>query len=120
MHRFHNDDGVIHHNADSQDQCKQREEVDGKAKELHEKEGTKDSDRYGNGRDQRGTEILEEYKHDEEYQNECFDQGMLDLRDGLVQRILGVIEDQVFHAFWKLCRCFVHQFLQSDLDFVGV
>ncbi len=49
MHRLHNNNGVINHNANGKHKAKEGENIDGKAEQVHEKEGTENGNRHGNG-----------------------------------------------------------------------
>src|SRR5665213_1357311 len=78
---YHN--GVIHYNTYGKHQCEQRKQVNGKAKQVHKKEGAYNSHRNSNSRDQCRPEILQKDKHHDEHQYKGFDECMLNLCDRL-------------------------------------
>ena len=62
------DDGVIHHDADGEDDAEQGEGIDAKAHGGHPRKGPDDCYRDRGGRDERCPPILEEYNDDQEDQ----------------------------------------------------
>src|SRR5262249_35181192 len=79
---FHDDDGVIHHDADGQYQAKEREVVDGKAQRVHH--GKRPHQRYGHGGqgDQGSAPRLEKEHDDDDHKPNGFEQGRDDGSDG--------------------------------------
>ena len=74
LDRFHDDDGIIHHEADGQDEPEKRERVDGKAKERKDHERADQRNRHGAQRDQGGAPALQEDEDDEDHQRQRFEQ----------------------------------------------
>ena len=52
VYGLHHHDGVIHHDADGQDQREEGNEVDVHPKQLHEEEGAHEGDGHGKGGNQ--------------------------------------------------------------------
>jgi hypothetical protein len=84
MDGLHHHDSIIHHNTNGQYECKQSKQVDTETKQLHEEEGTNDSYRHSDGRDQRRAEILQEDEHHNKHEDECFYQGGFHLADRFI------------------------------------
>ena len=59
------DDGVVDHDADGQDQAEQRDVVQAEAQRGHDGEGADDGDRHGDQGDQGGPPVLQEDQHHE-------------------------------------------------------
>ena len=74
LHGLHHDDGIVHHQADRQNQSEQRKRVDGKTEEREEDECTDQRDRDRQQRNQRGAPALQEdvdhndHQHDRDHQ----------------------------------------------------
>ena len=65
LHRLHDHDGVVHHNADRQDQTEQRQQIHRIPHRRHRGEGTDDGNRHRCQRDRRRPPRLQEQKdHD--------------------------------------------------------
>ena len=91
MDRLDHHDGIVYHNTDRQDQREQGQHVDGESQRFHEEKGTDERDRHGDGRNQRGTEILQEDEHHDEHQDERFEQGAQYGGDGGVEKAGHVV-----------------------------
>ena len=52
MHGLNDHDGIVDHNGNSQQQGRQRQQVDGEAEDVEEEEGTNERYRDGNQRDE--------------------------------------------------------------------
>ena len=121
MDGFHHHDGIVHHDADGQHQGKEREHVDGKAHHLHEEEGTYQRHRHGNGRNQRGAEILQEDVHHHKHQQEGFEEGLEHRLDGGVEETGHVVGDVIVHARRKAALLdFLHALLDVLDDLAGI
>ena len=79
--RLHNNDGVVHDDADSQDQPEQCQVVETKAEPGHDGESADDSDRHGHERDDCRPPILKEQEHDQRHQDDGVAQRLHDLVD---------------------------------------
>ena len=57
---FANDDGIIHHDAQRDDQPKERDHVDRQAKRIHQRDGCKHGRWYARSHPERGAQIEEQ------------------------------------------------------------
>ena len=78
---LHDDDCVIHHDADRQHDGKQGRKVDGEAKRRHGREGADDRYRHGRRRHQCGANVLQEHQNDNQHQHAGLDQRLIDFID---------------------------------------
>ena len=76
MHRFNYHNGIIHHNTNGQYQCKQGNQVERNAKELHEHKRADQRHRHGNGWNKRRTPVAQEKEHHQAHQYKGFHQRM--------------------------------------------
>ena len=110
-----NHDGVIDHDGDSQQEGRQRQQVDGESEDPQEEERTYQGDRHGDHRDQRGAEVLEEDIDDEEHQQQGDEERENHLLDGGVEELRHVLLDGIFQSRWEvLCLA-----LQLGLHVLG-
>ena len=116
-----NDDGVVHHDADGQNEGEQGHQIDGEAQQGHGGKGADDGDRHGGGRDQHGPPILQKHHDDDEHQDAGFKQGVIDRVNGLADELGGVVMDGVFQALREGLAHLGHgRFdLFADVDGVG-
>ena len=56
---------------------------------------------------------MQEYQDNDEDQNNCFEEGVINRRDGLVDENGRVVDDAVFHTFGKRLRKPLHGFLDG-------
>ena len=70
LDRLHDDDRVVHHEADRQHQAEQRQRVDGKAEQREEDERPDERDRHGQQRNQRRAPALQEDEDDDDDQHD--------------------------------------------------
>ena len=74
LHTFHDDDGVVHHQADGQHQPEHRKRIDGEAEQREEDKGSNQRDRHGQQRNQRGAPVLQkeidhqDHQHDRDHE----------------------------------------------------
>ena len=92
------DDGVIHHDADGQDQGEQRQIVDREAERVHESERRDDRGRDREARDQGAAQVPQEDEDDEHDQEGGEDQSLLRLADRRADEIGAVEGEQKLHA----------------------
>ena len=71
---FHHHNGVIDQQAYRQHHCKQRQRIDGVAKQRQHAKSTEQHDRNRQRRNQRGAKILQEQVHHADHQNDGFKQ----------------------------------------------
>ena len=118
---LHDDDGVVHHDADGQDQGEQGHQVHGEPESGHRDEGADDGDRHGGGGNQHAAEVLQEEEDDHEDQHARDEQGVVDGGDGFPDEERGVVPDRVLHALGELLAHLGHGLVDAigDLDGVG-
>jgi len=95
--------------------------MDGVAEGGEHAEGPQQHHRHGNGRDERGTEVLQEQIHHQKHQQNGFAQGLDHLFDGDAYKGGGVVRQNRLHAGGKKRREFIQLGLyrSSGLDCVG-
>ena len=115
------DDGVVHHDADGQNEGEQGHQIDREAQQGHGGKGADDGHRHGGGRDQHGPPILQKHHDDDEHQDAGFKQGFIDRVNGLADELGGVVMDGVFQAFREGLAHLDHGRLDlfADVDGVG-
>ncbi len=74
MHRLHYDYGVIDHDCDREHECGKGKQVDGKSEYIHQEECTNQCYRDRDNRYKSRSEILKEYEHNKEHENESLDE----------------------------------------------
>ena len=109
---LHDDDCVIHHDADRQHDGKQGRKVDGEAKRRHCREGTDNRYRHGRRRHQSGANVLQEHQNDNQHQHAGLDQRLIDFIDRGGDEFRGVERNVVLHALREPARQLRH--LRSD------
>ena len=67
LHGLNDHNGIVHHEADSQDESKQRECVDRKTQYWKDDKRSNKRDRNSQQRDKRGAPVLEEQEHNNNY-----------------------------------------------------
>ena len=92
------DDRVVDDEAGGERDAEQRQGVDREAEQLHEREGTDQRDRDGDGRYQRGPPVLQEQEHDDDDQPHRFEQGGDDLANRFRDDPCGVVRQLDFQA----------------------
>ncbi len=78
---LHHHDGIVHHEAAGDGQRHQRKVVEGKAAEIHHREGPDQGDGNRNGRDQSCVDVAQEKEDDQNHQHHRDDEGALDIGD---------------------------------------
>ena len=119
---LHNDDGIVHHDADGQNQCKQGHQVYGETEGRHGNESADDGDRDGRGRNQHRPEVLQEQKNHDEHEDAGDDQGLIDAGDGLPDKFSRIVPDRIFQTLGKLLAHFSHGLIDTvgDSDGIGI
>ena len=80
---LHDDDGVVDHDADGEDEPQQRQHVERKPENEHHAEGTDQRDGHGDDRDDRGAPALQREEDHEDHQQQRFEQRLVDMMDRL-------------------------------------
>ena len=106
---FDDDDGVVDHDADRQDQAEQRQIVQRKAERCHEEKAADQRDRYGDQRNDGGTPGLQEQDHHQDDQHDGLADGVDHRVDRLLDELRRVVDDGVFDAGRKPLRQLCHQ-----------
>ena len=120
MDSLNNDDGVVNHNGNSQQQCRQHKQVDREAHHLQEEERTDERDGHGNQRDKCRTEVLQEDVNHEEHQYERQNQREHHLLDRGIEEFRHVVVDFIHHSRREQFGLFFQFGLHILCDFVGV
>ncbi len=114
-------DGVVHHNADCQDQAKQRDQVNGVAKRRHHRKRANERHGNRNGWHQRGPPVLEEDKNHEHHQPHGLQQRGPHFRDRGVHELRGIEGDVRSDPLGESCFQFLelcfHQ--RRDVERIG-
>ena len=102
FHVFHHHDGVVHHQANRQDNGEQGEQVDGKAEDLHQEDRADERERNGHHRDEYRAQRAQEQEDDHHHDEQGVAQGLEDLVDGGVDVCGGIVGHPRFHARGQL------------------
>ena len=105
---FHDDDGIVHDNADGQHQAEEREIVDRKAQREHHGEGADQRHRHCGQRDDGGAPGLEKQDDDQHDQQRGLQQRMHDRLDRVAHEDGGVIHHGVVHAVREVLLQLLH------------
>jgi hypothetical protein len=115
---FHLHDGVVHQNAHHQRQRQQRDDVDGKAQQIHADERRNDRQRQRHGRDEGGARIAQEQPH-HQHRQQC---ALIQQVHGAVVFLLhrrneveGLGDFQAGVLCAQLCQCGLHGGAYLDL-----
>ncbi len=100
LHRFDYHDGVIYHDADGQHHGKHCHGVDAKTQGSEERQSPDNGDRYGDDRDNRGTEITQKDKYYQKDQYKCLKECVERLLNGALDKLGAVVNYGVFEA-WR-------------------
>ena len=98
------DDGVVNEQADGEHGGEHGQGVDRVAEHREHAEGAEQHDRYGDGRDQRRAEVLQEQPHHEEDEDDGFDQRVDDFLDRDLDEGRRVVRDDVGDAVGEVLR----------------
>jgi len=105
---FDDDDGVVDHDADRQNQPEQGKIVQRKAERRHEEKRADERHRDGDQRNDRGAPILQKQHHHQHNQHDGFADRIDHRIDGLLDELRGIVDDGVFDAGWKSLRQLNH------------
>jgi hypothetical protein len=102
IHILEDNDGIVDDNPDREHEGKQREDVDGEPKHVHDPEGGNDGDRHGKGGDDRGADVAQEEKdrqhNEDECDTECF-KHLVDRLFDIHRFIVGVADLDAFRRY---------------------
>ena len=119
---FDHDDGVVDHQTHGQDDCQQREQVHGKAEDLHQEDGAHQRNRDCHHRHQDRTQRSEEQEDDHDHDQDRLEERSGHLVDGVVDIVGGIERDGRPHAARqvasKLLDLLAH--VSNDVQGVGV
>ena len=107
LHRFHHHNGVVHHQADGQDQPEQRERIDGEAQQRKDDERPNQGNRHRQQGNQRGAPALEEDVDHENDQQQGLKQRQQDFMNPGRDRLGGVHTDFALEVLGQPPRQFV-------------
>ena len=121
MNRLDHHNGIIDHNRNRQQEGGQRKQVDGESEDPEEEERTDQSHRYGNHRNQRRTEVLQEDVHYDEHQYQGDDQGEDNLLDRCEQELGNIHQDDILQPRRITLLQFIQRLLYvaSNLGSIG-
>ena len=118
---FDDHNRIIDHDPDGQYQRKERDQVDGKAEQLHEKERTHQRHRHGQGRNERGAPVLQKQEHHQGHQYKRFDQRMDHLVNRRVQKARYIVAHLVvIPAGNELCFSSAIRVLMSAMTWLAL
>ncbi len=88
---LHHHDRIVHQQSDGDHHGEHRQHVDREAEGRQCRAGAQQDDRYGNGRDQRGSDVAHEQPHHQEDQHDGLDQRFDRLADRHAHKRRGVV-----------------------------
>ena len=95
---LHDNDGIVHHDADAQDQGEQRHQVDAEAQHHHGREGADNGHRHGGGGHQGGAPALQKHHDDDEHQEAGLKKRPVNVVDSLLDEFGGVVVGTIGQA----------------------
>ena len=98
MHGFDHHNGIVDHDGDSQQQGRQRQQVDGEAKHVEEEERTDERYGHGNQRDERRAPVLQEHVDNDEHQYQREDKCKGHFLDGGIEELGDIVVNLIRHA----------------------
>src|SRR5207247_2666306 len=117
---FDHDDGVIHHQADRQDQAEERKGVDGKTQER--KNSKRPDERDGNRQHgyERSAPALEKDEDNEHDQGKRYEQSLEDFANAFGHRVRGIEREDKVQIRWKALLQFRHSPFDALFGFESV
>ena len=112
---FHNHDGVVDHEADSQDHRKQGQHVDTEPAQVKHEEASDNSNRHHHHRDKRRAALTEEGEDNPDHQQERNKHRLHHFLDGGADVDGSIAAVQQLHAFGNLAA----DVLDAPVEFVG-
>ena len=120
MHVLDDDDRVVDHEADSQHHRQQRQQIDRKPHEQHEKAAADQRQRHSQtGHDGRAHRSERQVNH-EQYDEQCFAQGLEHFLDRIFDVLARVVRDACGHDGGKLLLDFLHRAADPSCDRQGI
>jgi len=118
---LHNDNGIVHHDADRENEGKEGDHIHRKAQRRHGNEGPDNGHRHGAGRHKNGPEILQEDHDHQQHEDAGFKEGLVDLVDGSPGELGRVKRDGILDALRKPLAELLHEgfYLIGDIEGVG-
>ena len=113
---LNDNDCVIDHDADSQNQGEKRHQINGKTECGHRDESADNGDRDGCGGNEHRPEALEEKKHHDQHQDSGYEKSFIHLRDGFADKQGRVIADCLFESFGKSLAHIGHRLIDAVGD----
>ncbi len=117
---LHDHDGVVHHEADGEDQTEERERVDGETQEREEGEGADERHRHRDEGNEGGAPVLEEEEDHEDHEDHGLPKGARDLLHPLGDRAARVQPDLVVEVAREALLELRHHRLDAGRDVQGV
>ena len=102
LHGFDHNNGIIYHCTDSKHQSKQRQQIDGETCHRHKGKCADDGHQNADGRYEGGTDVLQEYVHDQYYQQNGFEQRMEHDLDGGFEKKVCIIQCNKLQSFGQI------------------
>ncbi len=90
---FHDDDGVVDHDADGKHKAEERQIVQRKTERREDREGADQRDRDGDDRNDGGAPGLQKQNHDEDHERDGFEDRRHDLVDRLRDEDRRIVDD---------------------------
>ena len=101
INRFHYNDGIVHNQADSQHQTKQRKRVDGETEYREDGKSSDQRHRHSQQRNQSSPPSLKKDKHYENDENDGFNKGVLNLDNAFGYRKSRIESHSIVKSRWK-------------------
>ena len=119
---FHHDDGVIDYDSHTEDDGQEGEQIDGEAKNLHEKNRSDEGNRYGHNRHQNGAQGTQEKKNDNHDDEQGFAERFHNLLDCVFDINGAVVGDASLEAGGKVFFDLLHLAADAfhDIQRVGI
>ena len=95
LDRLHDDDGIVHDEADRENEAEEGERVDREAEHRKDDERADEGDRHGQQGNERRPPPLQEQEDDDDDEDDRLEQRVLDLLDALGDRYGRVEGDDV-------------------------
>ena len=120
VHVLHHHDGVVHHDADGQNQSQQRQHIQREPEKHHHAEGADQRDRHGHNGNDRCAPALQREVNDQNHQQQGLEQRAVNVMDRL-RNIRGHVErDVVGDALGKTQADLFHRLPDRFGDLHGV
>ncbi len=108
LHVLNHHDGVIHHDADGENETEQRQVVERKPERRHGGKGADEGDRHRKQRDDGSAPGLQKHNHHQHHQKDGTDQGFDNRTNGFLDEKRGVVHNTVIETLGKTLFEFFH------------